>query len=97
MCQYYESPPIDHSLFQIQPGLGLSETWYTWVVSIGSVGELLGAVLMGILSRRLYVKHLLLTALFSSFTGGLFFGIGKYGWMLLIGKYINHYIFLNTL
>ena len=54
---------------------------------------------MGILSRRLYVKHLLLSALFSAFTGGLFFGIGKYGWMLLIGKYINRYndyIFLNT-
>lgn len=75
-------------LHQIQPGLGLSETWYTWIISIGSIGELIGAVTFGMLSRRVYIKWLILMSLFIAFSGGVLFGIGKYGWMLLIGEII---------
>lgn len=71
---------------QIQPGLGLSETWYSWIVSIQSTGELVGAILFGLLMRWLYAKHLMLANLAVCASGGLVFGIGKYGWMLLIGE-----------
>lgn len=70
---------------QIQPGLGLSETWYSWIVSVQSIGELAGAIVVGILLRWLYTKHLILSALALSACGGLLFGVGKYSWMLLIG------------
>ena len=72
----------------------MSETWYTWIISISSIGELLGAVVYGVLSRRVYVKWLLLSSILSAFLGGLLFGIGKYGWMLLIGKVnLNNFFF----
>ena len=78
---------------QIQPGLGLSETWYSWIVSIQSTGELVGAVLIGLLMRWLYAKHLMLANLAVSASGGLVFGIGRYGWMLLIGEALKICVF----
>ena len=70
----------------MQPGLDLSEEWYSWIVGIGSIGEFIGAVLIGVLMKRFYTKHLMLVILFNSAIGGLLYGIGKYGWMLLMGK-----------
>lgn len=51
-----------------------------------SVGEFLGAIIFGTLSRRVYIKYLLLVALFLAFGGGILFGVGLNGWMLLFGK-----------
>ena len=70
---------------QVQPGLGLSEIWYSCIVSIISVGQLTGAVSVGLLSKRLSTKYILLGMLCLCCTGGVFYAIGKYGWMLLIG------------
>ena len=77
--------PISHA--QIQPGLGLSETWYSWIISLSSLGEFTGAITYGVLLRFFLTKHLMLVNLSVAATGGLFYGIGKFGWMLLIGKY----------
>ncbi len=79
--------PIFNSVLlpQVQPGLGLSETWYSWIVSVASIGELLGAVTVGVLARSFYTKHLVLALLAMAFSGGIIYGIGKFGWMLLIG------------
>ena len=41
---------------QIEPGLGLSELWYSWIISIASIGELLGAIVSGLLTNWLYSK-----------------------------------------
>ena len=70
----------------MQPGLGLNEAWYTWIVSISSAGELIGAIAFGNLSRYIYIKWLLLTSLAFNILGGTLYGIGKYGWMLLAGE-----------
>ena len=69
----------------MQPGLGLSETWYSWIVSILSVGELAGAVATYILLRRIYTKYLMLANLCLCACGGLLYGVGVFGWMLLLG------------
>ena len=69
----------------MQPGLGLSETWYSWIVSIISVGELAGAVATSVLLQRIYTKLLMLGNLSLCVFGGLLYGVGEYGWMLLIG------------
>ena len=72
---------------QVAPGLGLSENWYAGIVSILSVGQVIGALLVGVLSRYLYIKHLILGSLACIAAGGIFYGIGSYGWMLLIGQW----------
>ena len=79
-------PSICFTLSQIQPGLGLSEVWYTVIVSVQSLGELTGAVIMGTLSRWVYTKVITLISLAICFTGALLYGIGKAGWMLLVGE-----------
>lgn len=81
---------------QIQPGLGLSETWYSWIVSVQSLGELIGAIAAGIVLRWFYTKYLMLSALTFSGCGGLLFGIGRHGWMLLIGIYIFIHIWYTV-
>ena len=70
---------------QVQPGLGLSETWYSWIVSIQSIGELAGAIAISLLLRWFYTKYLMLISLAVCGGGGVLYGVGKYGWMLLIG------------
>jgi len=78
--------PISHTHVQIQPGLGLSETWYSWVIGLSSLGEFTGAITYGVLLHFFLTKHLMLVNLSVAAIGGLFYGIGKFGWMLLIGK-----------
>ena len=83
---------------QLQPGLGLSETWYSWIVSIISVGELAGAVATSVLMRKVFIKFLMLANLSLCAFGGLLYGVGEYGWMLLIGKshsntYLGYFMF----
>ena len=75
------------ALLQVQPGLGLSEMWYSWIVSIMSVGELAGAAATSMLLRRVYTKLLMLANLALCACGGLLYGVGESGWMLLIGWY----------
>lgn len=70
---------------QNEPGLGLNELWYSWIVSIVSVGQLLGAVSVGLLTKLFFTKYILLTMLGVCCSGGILYAIGKYGWMLLIG------------
>ena len=69
-----------------RPGLGLSETWYSCIVGIMSLGQLAGAIMVGILSRYMYIKYLMLAALGLTTIGGVLYGIGSYGWMILIGQ-----------
>jgi len=40
----------------------------------------------GVLLRFFLTKHLMLVNLIVAAIGGLFYGIGKFGWMLLIGE-----------
>ena len=79
---------------QVQPGLGLSESWYSWIVSIQSVGELAGAIVISLLLRWCYTKYLMLSSLALCGGGGLLYGVGKYGWMLFIGMHEHVYYFL---
>jgi MFS family permease len=73
---------------KLQPGLGLSETWYSWIVSILSVGELAGAVAVSFILRRIFTKYVMLANLSLCAFGGLLYGVGEYGWMLLTGRFL---------
>ena len=67
-------------------------------MSIASVGEVVGAVAVGIVSRRFCTKYIMLVLLMICAAGGLVFGIGKFGWMLLIGMFylcINIQMYTN--
>ena len=74
---------------QTEPGLGLSDLWYSWIVSIVSVGQLLGAVAVGVFTKFFFTKYILLTMLAVCCSGGILYAIGQYGWMLLLGWSAN--------
>ncbi len=83
----HSSPAHTISILQEQPGLGLSETWYSWVVSMSSFGEFVGAIVSSVLLRWFYTKHVMLVNLCIIAVGGIIYGIGKSGWMLILGTY----------
>ena len=85
---YWEKADIIAPLtsIQVRPGLGLSEIWYASIVGVLSLGQFVGAVLVGVLSRYIYTKYLMVCSLGLTAIGGIFYGIGSYGWMILIGQ-----------
>jgi MFS family permease len=72
----------------VQPGLGLNETWYSWIVSILSIGEFSGAVVTSLLLRRIFTKYVMLANLSLCAFGGLLYGVGENSWMLLTGRFL---------
>ena len=59
----------------VRPGLGLTEVWYSVIVGILSLGQLAGAIMVGILSRYMLIKYLVLIALGLTTIGGVLYGI----------------------
>ena len=70
---------------QITPGLNLSESWYTLIVSANSVGVIVAAIIYSIISRSVYYKLLIITVLIVNILGGLLYAIANNGWTLLSG------------
>ena len=71
---------------QVQPGLGLSEVWYSWIVSVASVGLLIGSITLGFLVRWFYAKYLFVGNLLVCIAGGVLYAAARNGWMLLASE-----------
>ena len=76
-----------HSGRQIDwPGLGQSESIYSWAVTMYSTGELAGALVAGQLIKYVPYRHAILWACGALIFGSLFYGIAVTGWMVLVGR-----------
>lgn len=70
---------------QITPGLGLSESWYTLIVSASSTGVIVAAMIYSIINRFVYYKLLIITVLIINILGGMLYANANNGWTLLSG------------
>lgn len=68
---------------QVQAGLGLSEFWYSWIVSVTSIGLFIGSILLGFLTRWIYAKYLFVGNLLVCIAGSVLYAVARNGWMLL--------------
>uniref|UniRef100_A0A1X7ULK3 Major facilitator superfamily (MFS) profile domain-containing protein n=1 Tax=Amphimedon queenslandica TaxID=400682 RepID=A0A1X7ULK3_AMPQE len=73
---------------QVVPGLGLSETWYSWVISAQSIGIFVGALLFSVFARSFYYKYIIIGSLFILMLSGIFFSFAVNGWMVITGRFL---------
>ena len=72
------------------PGLEETEAFYSLTIAIFSVGELIASLVFSALSSwHIKLKHLMLFGLLLLVTGGLFYGVAQYGWMVLVGRFLQ--------
>ena len=69
------------------PGLGLSEIWYSLVVSAQSIGIFVGALLFSVFACSFYYKYIIIGSLFIAISSGVIYGFAVQGWMVITGSH----------
>lgn len=74
---------------QIEAGLGMSEKFYHIAVSSFSMGEILGAVILGTLSSRIPFWYSAIGALLCHTVGFTLFAVAVSGWMIVVARVLT--------
>jgi len=74
---------------QIEPGLGLSESFYHSAVSALSIGEFLGAVIGGITTGRVPFWYSAMGALLCHIAGFIMYAMSVSGWMIIVARILS--------
>jgi len=74
------------NVLQIEPGLGLSETFYHWTISVYSIGEFLGAIFAGYIVSRIPFWYSVMLTLLTDITAYVFYATAINGWMMIIAR-----------
>ena len=70
--------------------MGESETYYSVSIGIFSIGELIASLVFSALSSwHIKLKHLMMFGLLLLVIGGLFYAVAQYGWMVLVGRFLQ--------
>ena len=70
--------------------MGESETYYSVSIGIFSIGELIASLVFAVLSSwHIKLKHLMMFGLLLLVAGGLFYAVAQYGWMVLVGRFLQ--------
>ena len=70
--------------------MGESETYYSVSIGIFSIGELIASLVFAVLSSwHIKLKHLMMFGLLLLVIGGLFYAVAQYGWMVLVGRFLQ--------
>ena len=75
-------------MLQIEPGLGLSETFYHWVITAHSFGEFLGALLAVYIVSRIPFWYSTMLVLLIDITGFVFYATAINGWMMITARLV---------
>ena len=73
-------------LLQIPPGLGRSEFFYSWTITIYSLGEVIMAPLAGYSTRIIPYWYILATGVLMQTFGYIIYAVASGGWMLLLAR-----------
>ena len=71
---------------QFELGLGLSEEFYSWVISINNIGGFLGGIAGMIFTTTLPYWFSFMISLACHTAGFLLYATVSHGWMLIIGR-----------
>ena len=70
----------------MEPGLGLSETFYHWVITAYSIGEFLGALLAGYVASRIPFWYSAMLALLTNIIAYVFYATAINGWTMITAR-----------
>ena len=74
---------------QILPGLGRSEFFYSWTITIYSLGEVIMAPLAGYSTRIVPYWYILAIGILMQMFGYIIYAVGSAGWMLLLSRLLT--------
>ena len=74
---------------QIEPGLGLSEMFYSWSITAISIGQFVGALLAGFFVKVLPYWPVTFGALLLHTTGYLLYALATEGWMIILARLLS--------
>jgi len=74
--------------FQVLPGLGKSEFFYSWTVAVYSIGEVTFALVYACLFHVVPYTYIFLSLIMSYILGSLFYAVASSGWMILIARFL---------
>ena len=81
--------PFMYSLLQIAPGLGQSETFYSWVLTIFNIGVVLGALLAGGLVKLFPYWHVVFFSLLMHSLSYIIYAVSMEIWLIAASKLIS--------
>ena len=73
----------------MEAGLGMSEQFYSWAISVFNIGAVIGALLNGILSKFLPYWYLVLSSLIMHTLGYVLYAIATSGWHIILSKFLS--------
>ena len=74
---------------QLEPGLGESEAFYSWLITVFNIGAVVGALSTGMLLRCLPYWHMILTSLVLHSLGYIFYAVATAGWLIMLSKLMS--------
>lgn len=74
---------------QVEPGLGESEEFYSWVITVFNIGAVLGSLSAGLLLKWMPYWHLLLGSLCLHTLGYILYAIASSGWAIMLSKLMS--------
>lgn len=74
---------------QIEPGLGQSESFYSWVITLFNVGALIGGFGTGCLVKFIPYWYLFLVSLVLHTIGYVLYAISYEGWLIMMSKVLS--------
>ena len=73
----------------MEAGLGESEEFYSWVITLFNVGALIGAILCGFLVKFIPYWHLILLSLLAHTIGYVTYAVTYEGWLIMVSKVLS--------
>ncbi len=70
-------------------GLGQTESFYSFLISLFNLGALVGAVLCGFLVKVLPYWYLIMFSLFAHTIGYVLYAVTSIGWLIMISKFLS--------
>ena len=77
------------NFLQVEPGLGESEAFYSWVITVFNVGAILGSLSGGLLLKWVPYWHLLLGSLVFHTLGYILYAVASTGWLIMLSKLLS--------
>lgn len=74
---------------QLEPGLGESEAFYSWVITVFNVGAVIGSLASGLLLKWVPYWHMVLTSLAFHTLGYIIYAIATTGQLVMLSKLLS--------
>ena len=89
VCVCCELHDVHVPCVQLEAGLGESEAFYSWVITVFNVGAIIGSLAGGLLLKWVPYWHLVLGSLCLHTLGYILYAVAAAGWLIMVSKLMS--------